>query len=318
VALAAHPAPTVIHGSPPAVGDPHTAGAGVGDRVVEAAQCRAEPVLKVGDECAGVLRLAQRRVVHVAVVFEVGGQVVFGIAPAVGADDGDLAAADRVSERTQHAQLVGDALDPAVVVDDRGAPLARHDTIDRHGLRGGVETVLAGPLRIPGQQLERVHDRAVAGVGAAKLQGGQEPRQHPAVVRGVRRAQHRPDALAKRLIVGLGLPHEVAQRALPDDRKQRRADGVVGMLERGLGEAKQDALLAAHATQIADQLTLDTVLRARPDAMHELDQQIDERVGDLRRPRPAQRGRNVRRTGSPAARRSDRYSFAARARHAAT
>jgi hypothetical protein len=47
------------------------------------------------------------------------------------------------------------------------------------------------------------------------------------------------------------------------------------MLERGLGEAKQDALLAAHATQIADQLTLDTVLRARPDAMHELDQQID-------------------------------------------
>lgn len=76
--------------------DPHAAV--TRDGTVEGAQCDAEAVLKVGDECAGVLRLAQRRVVHVAVVFEVGGQVVFGIAPAVGADDGDLAAADRVSD----------------------------------------------------------------------------------------------------------------------------------------------------------------------------------------------------------------------------
>jgi hypothetical protein len=60
-----------------------------------------------------------------------------------------------------------------------------------------------------------------------------------------------------------------------DDRKQRRADGLVGMFDRGLGEAKHDALLAAHATQIADQLTLDAVLRPGADAMHELDQQID-------------------------------------------
>ncbi|MEA2231766.1 MAG: hypothetical protein QOD83_1582 [Solirubrobacteraceae bacterium] len=62
------------------------------------------------------------------------------------------------------------------------------------------------------------------------------------------------------------------------------------MFERGLGEAKKDGLLAAYATQIADQLTLDTVLRSGADAVHELDQQIDERVGDLRCARPAQRG----------------------------
>jgi hypothetical protein len=207
-----------------AVGDPHTCAAPsetVLSRVLSAAPRRCWRSVMNALGSSGWRR---RGVVHVAVVFEVGGQVVFGVAPAVGANDGDLAATDRVSERTQHAQLVGDALDPAVVVDDRGAPLARHDPIDRHGLRGGVETVLAGPLRVPGQQLERVHDRAVAGVGAAKLQGGQQPREHPAVVRGVRRAQHRPDALAKRLVVGFGLAHEVAQRAFADDRKQRRAE----------------------------------------------------------------------------------------------
>ncbi len=106
---------------------------------------------------------------------------------------------------------------------------------------------------------------------------------HPPVVRGVRRAQHCPDALAKRLIVGLGLPYEVAQCPFADDRKQGGADGVVGMRERGLGEAKEDALLAAHSAQIAELLSLDTVLSPGADAMHQLDQQIDERVGDLGR-----------------------------------
>jgi len=71
---------------------------------------------------------------RVAVVFEVGDQVVIGVAPAVGADAGDLAAADRVPERKQDAQLVADPLHPAVVVDDRATPLARYDRVDGHGL----------------------------------------------------------------------------------------------------------------------------------------------------------------------------------------
>jgi hypothetical protein len=86
---------------------------------------------------------------------------------------------------------------------------------------------------------------------------------------GVRRPQHGPDTLAKRLIVGLGLAHEVVQRAFADDRKQRHTNRLVGMLDRGLSETKKNALLT--------------------DAMHKRDEQINERVGDLRRPRPAQR-----------------------------
>ena len=63
--------------------------------------------------------------------------------------------------------------------------------------------------------------------------------------------------------------------------------------------------------QIVDQLALDPVLRARVDLMHEPDQQIDERVGDLRRARPAQRRqqRQPDRLGSRP--QSDGYSFAA-------
>jgi hypothetical protein len=60
------------------------------------------------------------------------------------------------------------------------------------------------------------------------------------------------------------------------------------VLDGGLGEREQQALLAAHALEVGDQLLLDLVLGVRADLVDDLDQQIDQRVGDLRRARPAQ------------------------------
>jgi hypothetical protein len=78
----------------------------------------------------GVQGLAQLGVVDVAVVLEVARQVLVRVLPASGTLDVDLAAAQRVPQRDQHAQLLGDALDPAVVVDDAVQPRLRHDPVD--------------------------------------------------------------------------------------------------------------------------------------------------------------------------------------------
>jgi hypothetical protein len=68
------------------------------------------------------------------------------------------------------------------------------------------------------------------------------------------------------------------------------AHGLVGLLERRLGEPEQDALLAAHPAQVGHQLALDAPLGARVDPVHQRDQQLDQAVGDLRRAGVAQRG----------------------------
>jgi hypothetical protein len=60
------------------------------------------------------------------------------------------------------------------------------------------------------------------------------------------------------------------------------------MLERLLGEREQQSVLSANALEVPDQLALDPVLGARADLVHHLDQQVHERVGDLRRARPAE------------------------------
>ena len=61
---------------------------------------RRRRVLQVGDERGRVQRLADRGVVHArGVCSKSGRQVVFGVAPAVGARHLDLAAADRVAQR---------------------------------------------------------------------------------------------------------------------------------------------------------------------------------------------------------------------------
>ena len=97
-------------------------------------------------------------------------------------------------------------------------------------------------------------------------------------------AQHLADPRPERSIVGLGLADQLLQRLLTDDREDRAADGVVGMLDRGAGEREQDPALAAHRFEIGDQLLLDAIVRPRAHLVHHAEQKVDEAVGDLRDP----------------------------------
>lgn len=98
---------------------------------------------------------------------------------------------------------------------------------------------------------------------------------------GVRGAQHGANPRAKRRLVGLGLAHELAQRALANHGVQGAAHGLVGVLNGRVGEREENPFLAAHPLEIGDQLALHAVLRARVDTVHDAEEQLDEAVGDL-------------------------------------
>ena len=107
----------------------------------------------------------------------------------------------------------------------------------------------------------------------------------------VRAPQHRPDLRSERELVGLRLADQVTQRALPDHREQRPPDRLVRLLDRRRRQPEQDALLATDALEIVGQRPLHAPLRGRVDLVHQADQQVDERVGDLALATPAQRAK---------------------------
>ncbi len=220
---------------------------------------------------------------------EVARQIILRVAPPARPVDIHLAAPQSVAQRDQHAQLIRDALDPAAFVDHRLKPRLGHHAVDRDGVLLGVEADLAVHAGVADQQLQRLHHRPVGGVVAAELQRRQQRRQHPPIVIRVRRAQHSAHTSLEHLLVGLGLTHQIPQRLLPDHRKQRLTNDVVGMVDRGLGQLEQDALLASHPPQVVDHFFLDLAVGAGVDLVDQLDQQIHQRAGDLRGPHPAQR-----------------------------
>jgi hypothetical protein len=154
---------------------------------------------------------------------------------------------------------------------------------------GGVEANLALGGGVAGQQVQRDHDRAVGGVVTPELQHRQQRRQHPPIVIRVRRAQHGTHPSLEHLFVGLGLAHQLPQRLLANHRIQRFAHDLVRVLDGGLGQPEQNALLAAHPPQILGQLPLHPPIRPRVDLVDQTDQQVNQRVGDLRGSDPTQR-----------------------------
>src|ERR1035438_5085778 len=87
------------------------------------------------------------------------------------------------------------------------------------------------------------------------------------------------------------------------------------MIDGCASEREQQPVLAAHPLEIGHERLLDPVLRAHADLVDDVDQQVDERVGDLRRDQHSTAS-SVSLIGAGIARRSDGYAADARARHA--
>ncbi|WP_443043580.1 hypothetical protein [Streptomyces sp. GS7] len=271
-------------------GDLHPARGAQLQRGVEPGQSLPELLLQGVDELTRVQRLADRPVVHVPAVLEVRRQVVLRVAPAARAGHPDLPEPQSVPQRDERAQLVRDALHPAFVVHHRRPPMLGHHPVQRDAL-GLVEVrpVLDRLVQVPLEQGDRVHHRPVGGVVALQLQHRQQRREHPPPVVGVRRRQHCTDT---RLVPGLvrrRLRRQRLQRLLADHRKDDLADRTARLGQRRLRDPQHHPLLAADLLQLLDELAFDLLLRPRVDLLHQLNEQVHQRIGDLRLPHVAQR-----------------------------
>jgi hypothetical protein len=305
------------HGDPGlalAGGDLHPTRRAVRQRRREPVQGCGHALLQVLDERPRIQRLADRGVVHGAGGLEVTGQVVLRIAPAGRALDIDLATAHRVPQRHQHAQFVRDALDGALVIDDRLTPVLADHAVHRHDVRGVVEAGLAVDVGVLLQQLHRVHHRPVGSVVTSEAQCVQQRRQHLPVVRAVGGVQSGADLGFEHLLVRLRLGHQLTQRLLTHHREQGPADDLVGLVDGGRRQLEEDALLAADLLQLGRQLLLHPLLgtsvilwtRATRASLISacLDQHSD--------------ASSVIRTSALVSRKSEGYILIARARQAAT
>lgn len=279
-------------------GDLHPAGGPRAQSGVQGVVGADHPVLEVGDEPGGVHGLAKRLVVRLPVGHEVGRQVPVRIAPCVGAHDPHLPPAQPVAQGPQHAQLVGDPLDPPIL-DDRIGPLRGHYPGQGDLVGVGEEPDFAVHVAVAAQQVQGVDDRAVGGVARAELQGVQQQRQHPAVVRRVGQPQPVAHPLAVLRVVGLRLADQVLQRRLTDHRVERVAHRVVRVVQGRPGHPEQDPLLAADPLEVSDQLGVHLALRGVGQLLDHPDQQRHQRVGDLTEPRRTQhrQQRQPHRTG---------------------
>jgi hypothetical protein len=90
--------------------------------------------------------------------------------------------------------------------------------------------------------------------------------------------------------VALGLPDQLLEGLLAawHHRVQRLADGLIRMRDRSLGERKQQPLLATYPFEVGQQLAFHAPLSPRVDLVDQGNQQLDQSVGDLGLPRPAQ------------------------------
>ena len=156
---------------------------------------------------------------------------------------------------------------PEAVVDDRLTAEQRRERCRR--LHGTSERARHKPV-----------DRLLS-----KDVGDRRGGPHPSRLDALVEPTHRP-ALAVR---GLRLAHEVAQGALTDHGNQGPADRLVRLLHGGGCQSEEDAVLAADAFEVVGQRLLHALLGGGVDLVHEADQQVDQRVGDLALTLPTQR-----------------------------
>ena len=164
---------------------------------------------------------------------------------------------------------------------DRFAPEALHDAVDRHDLfdRESLESCPGVTL----QQIERLNDRTVVRIVRAEFQALEDFGHHAAVMPLVGIADHRSQRGPVARARGLRLPDEIAQGLFADDRKDDIAHDSVGLLDGRAGKVEQEILLAGDAFQIVEQFALHPALGAGADVVNGLDQKI----GQIVRQRPA-------------------------------
>jgi hypothetical protein len=255
-------------------------------------QCRqppAEVLLEGCEEGLHVRGLAEGQVVDVPLGLEVPGKVLVGVAVAVCPLDPDLLAPQPLAQGLEDADLVVDAVDALPVrplLDEELLQLGPDDPGNGDfGAGYDVPAVLAmGP-----QPVQCLDHGPVLGVVGAEGQSGQNRRQHAPIVVGVGAVDQGLDALTEGRTGCLALLDQGAEGVLSHQWEEDLTHGAVGVVQRRLGDAKQQARLVLDLVDLPDQLDGHPLLRAHPNAVHELEHEVDEPVGNLAAPLRAER-----------------------------
>lgn len=123
----------------------------------------------------------------------------------------------------------------------------------------------------------------------AEGQEVEQPRHHAPVMASVR-AAHRRLHLPIPGAAGAMLAHDRAQLRLARHREDHDAHGLVGTVDRGLGEGDEQALLAINALDVAGQSREHAPLGAHADLVHRLDEQVDKAIHQRRFPQQQVKG----------------------------
>jgi len=192
--------------------------------------------------------------VLVAAGVEVGRQVLVGISVAVGALDPDLLAAELLAQDLQHADLVGDAVDPrpasGVALQHGIAPGDRHHAHKRHLFGGWVAPHSA--RGVPGDNGQGVEHGSVRLIAGAEGERAQHERQHAAVMGAVGVVDYGLEVPTVARPCGFPLGHEVVQGPLADRGEDHVAHGAVRAGHAGGGELVQQRGLADDALEAGD------------------------------------------------------------------
>jgi hypothetical protein len=199
------------------------------------------------DEFTSALRCLQQIVIGLALGIEIGGQVLVGIAIAIGALGPQLAGPQALAHGAQHIELVTHAIDPLralrAFLDDQGTPLARNHPLERD-LGRLVVSVIGIPVRL--EHLERLDHRPISGVVGLESHRIQDRHQHAAVVMTVGGTHALLDLAIEVEAHGFELGDDVLQRLLAHHRIDHVFDDAVRLIHRGLGQFEQQLRLAAN------------------------------------------------------------------------
>jgi hypothetical protein len=216
--------------------------------------------LQAFNELIGIPGLAQRLIIGDLIGGEVRRQILVGITVAIGAFDPDLLATQALTEHLQCADLVVDTVDALAIGSILHQDLLQLGADDPVDGDLGTGDQLAAILPVRFDPVQCIDHRAMGAVVGAEHQGYEDQRQHAPIVMTVGAVNQGLYPMAKGRAAHLALPDQRRQGGFPHQRKEHLAYYPLWIVERGLGDAEQQAGLTFDALPFADHLGGDTLL----------------------------------------------------------
>ena len=227
-------------------------------------------------ERMGVLPKAEIGVIGFAALVEISRQITVRIPVAVSTFYPDFPGPDAVAELAQHAEFVGNHVQPALVVNNKLLPAGRNGS----GRRNPGRHCPAPCLSQADDQFQGIENRTPDRIVRPKSQNRQELRHHPAIVTGTGSSHDGLNALVQSA-PGAVLVNHGRQFHYPGYRIDDIDHPAFRVFDSRLGNVEQQAFLAVNPLDVT--CDPDDHLSARPrlKAVQDLQKEINQIIRQL-------------------------------------